>query len=623
MSLLAAPVVPPGAAAEDASDGQLLHRFALDRDQAAFTLLVARHGPLAFSVCRRILGRHHDAEDAFQAVFLVLARRAASLRGGPLGGWLHGVAVRAALETKRRRQRGGWNRVALPPDVPAPLPDEGVDEAALARLDVEVQRLPDKLRAAIILCELQGQSRREAARQLRVPEGTLSSRLAAGRTRLAERLRAAGFAAVAVGLLLSEARANAAPPVHAARLAAQPAHAAGTSAEIAAVTMKALFLRRLKPLAAGLAFLITIITLLCWPRGATEPLAVQPPAPQMPPFAWAVAATKDGKHLVVIEQLHLVRLWNLDTRQPGLTFEGPTQIIRSLVFSPDGRTLAGGGDEGKIFLWNAQTGKLRAILAGHEGKLYHLAFSPDGKLLAAGSQKPPVGPAAPPGELRLWDPATGEKVRGIELGNSLPIGGGVVFSFTPNGQELAVLQAGPFSGVCFFDLQGKETQRLPAPAGQMPQCLALAPDGQMLALSISGPAPEARPGLFGAPLGQLDLWDRRAGQVVRNLLQDADGHIKAVVFAPDGKQLYASATIQTGEIKNQGGALVGRLGGIVYCWETEKWRRKWEAEGPGGMTSGLAPTGDGQCLAVADSSGCWVIADTATGKGRLVLWQRD
>ena len=146
----------------------------------------ARHGPMVLSVCRRIMRDFHDAEDSFQATFLVLARKAASLVVlESLGCWLYGVAYRAALETRefnsrRRTREGPMNDVSDPQVMPA----EGQDWRPL--LDRELNRLPEKYRAAIVLCDLEGRTRKESARLLKVPEGTLSSRLATGRQMLAE-----------------------------------------------------------------------------------------------------------------------------------------------------------------------------------------------------------------------------------------------------------------------------------------------------------------------------------------------------------------------------------------------------------------------------------------------------
>jgi RNA polymerase sigma factor (sigma-70 family) len=203
----------------EASDGQLLQRFAADRDEAAFAALVRRHGPMVLGVCRRVAGNVHDAEDAFQATFLVLARKAPSLRSPALlGNWLYGVAYRTALKAKTataRRRALERRGPTMPRAEPAP---EDLDELR-SYLDLELERLPEKYRVPVVLCELEGRSRQEVARLLRLPAGTLSSRLATARKRLARRLALRGLALSAGALALAltrEATASAVPPTLAA-----------------------------------------------------------------------------------------------------------------------------------------------------------------------------------------------------------------------------------------------------------------------------------------------------------------------------------------------------------------------------------------------------------------------
>jgi RNA polymerase sigma-70 factor (ECF subfamily) len=195
------------------TDGQLLSSFTATRDEAAFGALVRRHGRMVFGVCRRILRNEHDAEDAFQATFLVLARKADSVRPQEaVGNWLYGVAYRTALEarTVNARRRGKEQQACARADRAA-----GFAELAELReaLDRELSRLPDKYRLPIVLCELEGRTRREVARQLRLPEGTLSSRLATGRNLLAKRLTRFGpeLSSAALAAVLAEAASAALP----------------------------------------------------------------------------------------------------------------------------------------------------------------------------------------------------------------------------------------------------------------------------------------------------------------------------------------------------------------------------------------------------------------------------
>jgi|GEM_PF-1725079 len=176
----------------DVPDGDLLARFVASRDEEAFAEVVRRHGPMVFAVCRRITGRPHDAEDAFQAAFLVLARRAAHVtRPELLANWLYGVAYRTALEARAARRRAEEHVVPAAPEPAAPPPPDDVTELRRV-IDEELAKLPDKYRTAVVLCDLEGLPRAAAAAQMGIPEGTLSSRLAYARKILAQRLSRRG-----------------------------------------------------------------------------------------------------------------------------------------------------------------------------------------------------------------------------------------------------------------------------------------------------------------------------------------------------------------------------------------------------------------------------------------------
>ena len=193
-----------GGSASGLGAGELLERFASERDPAAFEALVGRHGPMVLGTCRRMLADPHDVDDAFQATFLVLARKAGSIRDADrLGPWLHGVARRVAARSRasssRRRslERTGGDEPTA--EVSDPL--EGSE--VRAAIDEELARLPEKYRAPLVLCYLEGLTHDEAAEHLRWPVGTVRSRLAGGRDRLRARLTRRGLAPSAVmpGLL--------------------------------------------------------------------------------------------------------------------------------------------------------------------------------------------------------------------------------------------------------------------------------------------------------------------------------------------------------------------------------------------------------------------------------------
>jgi len=263
-------------AADPPADGRLVTRFARTRDADAFAELVRRLGPMVLGVCRRVTGDAHLADDAFQAAFLVLVRRAADVRPAEaVRGWLYGVAVRVAREARAvsARRRAREAPVALLPDRAAEA-HSPPDADALRALDEEVAALPEHLRAAVVLCELDGVSRRDAAARLGVPEGTLSSRLAKGRKLLAGRLRKRGVTAAGLAVL-------APVPVSARLTAATSALASGPPpagvAALAQGVVRVMVLHKLRaaPVALGL---FAVVAFAAGSAGSTD--VPPPPAPR-------------------------------------------------------------------------------------------------------------------------------------------------------------------------------------------------------------------------------------------------------------------------------------------------------------------------------------------------------
>lgn len=201
--------------AKDLSDCQLLEEFSVHQDQTAFAALVKRHGPMVLGVCRHVLHHVQDAEDAFQATFLVLARRVASIRKKEaLASWLHGVAYRTAMNAKKaaiRRRSYEGKAKTTPPSSPA---WDLAWREVQAILEEEIQRLPEKYRAPFVLCFWEGQTRAAVAQQLGVKEGTVWSRLTEARRRLQYRLARRGItlSAVLSAAALTEKTSTAALP---------------------------------------------------------------------------------------------------------------------------------------------------------------------------------------------------------------------------------------------------------------------------------------------------------------------------------------------------------------------------------------------------------------------------
>ena len=197
------------------TDAELLTDCINGRDQAAFAVLVKRHAAMVWNVCRRVLRDHHDAEDAFQATFVVFVRKAASIANKELlAGWLYGVARQTALKARATtaKRKGRQRQMVAIPEPAVAKQDLWSDLQPL--LDLELGLLPDTYRVVIVLCDLEGKTRQEAARCLGCPEGTVGSRLARARTMLAKRLARRGLpvSGAALAALFSQEVASASVP---------------------------------------------------------------------------------------------------------------------------------------------------------------------------------------------------------------------------------------------------------------------------------------------------------------------------------------------------------------------------------------------------------------------------
>jgi RNA polymerase sigma factor (sigma-70 family) len=510
------------------SDSQLLERFLTCRDEAAFAALVRRHGPMVLAVCRRLLPDPNDADDAFQATFLVLVRKASSVgRPERLGNWLYGVAYRTALKARGHNARRRRFEQPLA-DFAA---DGGVAELVWRELrpvlDEELHRLPEKYRAPVVLCYLEGVSKREAARQLGWPEGTLSTRLHQARELLRGRLtrRGLGLSAVAVAVALSQGAAPAAvPPALTAVAVAAVSHAAAPApiAALAEGVLRAMWWKKLKVVAAMLlaaGLLAAGVGGAALRTGAAAPEAEG----QAPPAAPAAEAPKKG-----------------ETEPKVLRLD---KGVGQVVWSPDGKLMASratrsekreGGEDAfdrdwfsTVKVWDAATGKEIVSLGEVKNTgLVAFGFSPDGTTLALSFRR-----TIPEGDkVELWDARKGELKKTIEMdyGRIIP-----KFAFSPDGKVLAVLYAGDKGrdatkddlngGVRLFDLATGEVIRSVRGHKHMAVSLAFSPDGKLLATGGSQHDNDVR------------LWEVATGKEVRTL--DAGAIVPALAFSPDGKAL--------------------------------------------------------------------------------------
>ncbi len=256
------------------TDGLLLERYVEYRDEAAFEALLRRHGPMVLGVCRRVLRHEADARDAFQATFVVLIRRAGTIEPrSQVGNWLYGVACKTSVKVLAMNRRVNAKRVhAVNFHVE---PDQSTDPEVLAALDRELSHLPDNYRTVIVLCELEGKSLKEAARQLECPQGTVASRLARARTMLAKRMRRHGLATSVAAITAAITREGSAaylpPSLCDSTAKVATLIAAGHAATVSAIAPKvaAITERMVKTMLLSKLKLITATTLAVTAIGGT------------------------------------------------------------------------------------------------------------------------------------------------------------------------------------------------------------------------------------------------------------------------------------------------------------------------------------------------------------------
>jgi RNA polymerase sigma factor (sigma-70 family) len=305
-----------GRPGSELDDGQLLHAFAARNDQAAFAALVRRHGPLVFGVCRNVLRHEQDAEDAFQATFLTLARKAGSIRNGEaLAGWLHRVARCTALKVRRGTLRRRVREERAQP-APPPVAWDVAWREVQAVLDEEIQRLPAIYRDVFILCCMEGCGRIEAARQLGLKEGTVASRLAKARQRLQDRLTRRGLALSSV--LAACSLSHQASAARTATLVRPTVEAAVNCGALPAR------LAALLPRTPARYKVVGALVLTLGLMAAGAGVLAQRPAPQ--------AAAREQP---------APKKEETPAQQPALVEEGERITVRGRVLDPDGKPFAG------------------------------------------------------------------------------------------------------------------------------------------------------------------------------------------------------------------------------------------------------------------------------------------
>jgi RNA polymerase sigma factor (sigma-70 family) len=415
-------------------DAELLRRYIENRDEAAFELLLWRHGAMFWGVCRRVAANRAAAEDAFQATAFALARNASAIRKAPsVAGWLYRVAYRAALRTRSRLK----NTSPLP-EQPGAEPDP-IDEAAnrelAAAIDTEINQLPEPFRNAFVLCELQGRSNAEAAAVLGCPVGTLESRLTRARQRLRDRLSKRGVVLSAGAL----ATGSVPESVHAAavRAAFDPNSVSPAIRNLA--SQAAGNTRLAYILAAGLTFAAGIALAVGLSIAATPSAQPRDPEPKAEqPLQVAIAP---APHLAAAPPR---RLGSDRFRHSGM--------VSYSAFSPDGKKLATAA-VGSVSVWETATGKLLQRLERSNTPFHRIAFTRDGKSLYV-----VIGPTNRGCELLTLDAESCNELSRVAISNLIYRSA----EFTPDASRLAIFSLHPTEGgaVLVDPKAGKELARV-------------------------------------------------------------------------------------------------------------------------------------------------------------------
>jgi RNA polymerase sigma factor (sigma-70 family) len=581
------------------SDRQLVERVLATRDESALLTIVLRHGAMVYHVCRRVLRHPQDAEDAFQATFLVLAQKLHALRQhSSLAGWLHGVALRVARKAKARavaRQR--WEAGAARPE--AVPPDDLTWSEVRSALDAELSRLPDKWRLPLVLCYLEDQTQDEAADQLGWSKSTLRRRLEEARAALGSRLKGRGIAwsAVLPAVLASDSLTATAmsPACVDSTVAAALAVVNGKSlalaapAKIAVLTegvLTTMFVKKIG-IVAGALIVLTLVTAAIGGHFSAPPAAqteVQPERGSQKPMA-----PEEGPAFPVALFPPLERTSARAEKPEPITLEGHTREVWSVCFSPDGKRIVTGAGvsprlgnptvPGEVKVWDAGKGTEILALKGHTATVWSVCFSPDGKRIASAGADQTV---------RVWDAEKGKEIFILEEQTR---GTGSV-CFSPDGKRIASISA---EHLKVWDAEkGKELLTLMA-KGRPNGSVCFSPDGKRLASlypwSLRG---RLVPGV-------IKVWDAEKGLELLTL----EGHkdfVFSVCFSPDAKRLASAGVDQT-----------------VRVWDAEKGQELLTLEGHTAPVSSVCFSPDGKRLASASWDKTVKVWDAQKGKELLTL----
>jgi RNA polymerase sigma factor (sigma-70 family) len=567
--LAASPTVEP-------PDGDLLNRYLDGQDEAAFAELVRRHGPMVLGVARSVLADAHEAEDVFQAAFLVLARRAASIRRREsVASFLHGVALRLAHRARagagRRHERERQAAVAGA-SMPADLTGRELREV----LHAEMARLPEHYRAALVLCYLEELTQDEAARHLGASPATVKGRLDRGRAMLRRRLTRRGLS-LAVPLcagLWSPGPASAALAFAADKVS--PA-AAALAADACSTHGKLL--------AALTAVVVVGFGLGAWVAGAggevpapTAPPPAVPPGPRPAEARPALDVHGDPLPAGAVARLGTVRFRH--GARPSF-----------LSASPDGKLLATAGRDGNVRLWEVPGGREVGRLEGHKADLCWAVFAPDGKTLATADGE----------AVRVWAIAARRLVW-----EDRTAGDRCALAFAVDGKALTAV--GPRAGVLRRDAATGERLSAGPPVGLAGlYAVAFSPAGKQMATAV---LLENEPGIKQPARASFKLRDAVTGDTLRRIgegdapdqmLGEFLRHPQLTALSADGKT-FAAATHWSSH--------------LLRLFDVGTGREMPTLRTNPGVFSSLCFAPAGKVLATGDTQGYVCLWDAATGKER-------
>jgi RNA polymerase sigma factor (sigma-70 family) len=629
-------VAPPSLG--DLPDRELLHRFVTHHDETAFQVLLRRHGPMVLRVCQRLLHNRQDAEDAFQATFLVLTRKAASAHWHEsVGTWLYEVAHRLALEAKSRacRRRAGESR--LPPRPSTDLLSEITGRELLAVLDEELIRLPEKYRAPMVLCCLEGNSGEEAARRLGWSLSTLRRRMGRGRellhTRLIRRGVTLSTAALSGALLMESAAAAAVPAglvgstLRAMLLLAAGKLAAGDVSDQAGVLTERMVRTMLAFKLKWTAVLVLALGLLSAGAGILGHWAVANPPEGIAQAGPQPVAEDPGPPKPVGEKQGGIDLSGDPLPQGALARLGSSRLRGyRCLFLPDGRRLVRERADGALQIFEVPTGKPLAILHGSDVPQRKevigstIAFTQDGKYLAAVCWE---------GRCGIWETATGRLVHWLESGRFYSR---VQCDFSPDGKLLAVGAGGANRGidgitVGVYDVEsGRQLFTTPgtnsvfAPGGQsLVTWQGYGHDTEQTARRVAIPTGKALTTFqygerfpdFAPRSDGVWFFEVTADRAVR-VRDVATGKVKYTFRGPEGDGVvYVRHVPGRREL-----IVVGVQPPGVWCWDLETGKELWQTRfaAPASFPS---LSRDGTTLVTGDRTDTVRVWDAATGKERV------